>query len=178
MSIAFIPKSLANQVANLPVLCIYASAHPPTAVAGPSGSATTQKTNHWVLYLAVSQTESLRLDPSPGSDNKMTLIVSKKTYLYSNNAVKTVQLYSVENLTVGNIIEYLRSSKYIQYQFSTGGQGCRYWIDSVIVLLWTARYSTDDSQVEEARAALQVVWDAHGKAGDVEQTGIIAGTFY
>lgn len=98
--------------------------------------------------------------------------------LYSDDAVKTVGLDSVENLTVGNIFEYLRSSNHIQYQFSTGGQGCRYWIDSVLGLLWTAGYCTDESQVEEARAALQVVWDGHGKAGAEEQTGIIAGTFY
>jgi hypothetical protein len=128
--------------------------------------------------LAISQTESLQLDPSPGSDNKLTLIVSKMNSLYSDDAVKTVGLDSVENLTVGNIFEYLRSSNHIQYQFSTGGQGCRYWIDSVLGLLWTAGYCTDESQVEEARAALQVVWDGHGKAGAEEQTGIIAGTFY
>jgi len=177
MSIAFIPKSLSNQVANLPILSIYASAHPPTPVAGPSGSTTNQKTNHWVLYLAISQTESLRLDPSPGSDNTMTLIISKKSYLYSNNAVKTVQLTCVENLTVGNVVEYLRSSNYIKYRFSTSGQGCRYWVNSVISLFSPA-YITVGSQVQEARDALQVVWDTHGKASDIEQTGIVAGAFY
>lgn len=66
------------------------------------------------------------LTRSPGSDNKLTLIVSKMNSLHSDDSVKTVGLDSVENLTVGNIFEYLRSSNHIQYQFSTGGQGCRY----------------------------------------------------
>ena len=177
MSVAFIPKSLANQIDLFPILCIYASAHPPTSVPDAEGSPARPKTNHWVLYLAISQTESLRLDPSPGADNNMTLIVSRKNYLYSNNAVKTIQLDAVANLTVGNVIEYLQSSNYLQYQFSTGGQGCRYWIYSVISLLQSVAYIVGDSQVEDATAALQLVWDAHGKVRDEEQSDIIAGTF-
>lgn len=178
MSVAFIPKSLANQVENIHVLSIYAAALDPTVIFNSSGSTTGQKTNHWVLYFAISETESIRLDPSPGSDNKLALVVNQKNCLSLVNVVKTFQLYTAKNITVGNIIEHLRSSNYIQYQFSAGGQGCRYWIDSVLVLLRTARYIPDESEVDKARAALQVVWDDTGKAGDGEQAGILAGTFY
>jgi len=177
MSVAFIPKSLANEITNLPVLSIYAAAHPETAVTSPSGSTASPKTNHWVLYLAISKTESIRLDPSPGSDDKMTLIVTKKDYLLSANAVKSIQLYTVKNLTVGNIIDHLRSSKYDQYRFNAGGQGCRYWIYSVINLLRSAQYLVDESQVEEAKLALKFVWGKYGKVKDEEQVGIVAGTF-
>lgn len=178
MSAAFIPKSLANQIAPIPILCIYAAAHRPTSVPDPSGFLASPKTNHWVLYLATSQAESIRLDPSPGANNNIVLIVSGRNYQYSNNAVKIVQLDVVANLTVGNLIEYLQSSNYIRYRFSTGGHGCRYWIYSVVSLLRSAAYIVDDSQVEDATAALQLVWDVNGKAKDEEQSGIIAGTFY
>jgi hypothetical protein len=179
MSMAFIPQSLANQIANLPILCIYASAQPPTSVLDPSGSpAGSKKTNHWVLHLVTSQTESLQIDPSPGSDSKITIIVSMVEKSIRHDAVKVIRLHTVPDLTVGNIIEYLRASNYIQYQFSTGGQGCRYWICSAISLLRSVGYLVDDSQVEDARATLQLTWDTHGRVRDEEQSGIIAGTFY
>jgi hypothetical protein len=96
MSIAYIPKSLANQIFNLPVLCIYASAFPQKAIAPTSGSSTNGKTNHWVLHLAISQTESIRLDPSPDGQYNLILIVTKKRYLVSRNAIKTLQLHTAE----------------------------------------------------------------------------------
>lgn len=82
------------------------------------------------------------------------------------------------SLTVGNIFEYIHSSKSDQYQFITGGQGYRLWICSAISLWHSAAYVVDDSQVEDATAAMQFVWDKHGKLREEDQTGIIPGTLY
>jgi len=73
VSVAFIPKSLANQIANLPVLGVDACAYPPTAA-----STIGRKTNHWVLFLAISGTES----PSPAK--------SSTNHLFSHDAVKNL----------------------------------------------------------------------------------------
>jgi hypothetical protein len=120
----------------------------PTAVAAPSGSTVNPKTNHWVLYLAISQAESIQLDPSPDGQNKLIIIVTRKQRLVSEN-VKVIQLSPVEDLTVGNVLEYLITSKHTQFQFSNGGQGCRYWVYSVIALFHLAGYVVEDSQVVE-----------------------------
>lgn len=177
MSIAFIPKSLANEIAYLSVLYIYICAEPPTAI-DPSGSSAIEKTNHWVLHLAISPTEAIQLDPSPNSENTMTLIVSRKDNVCAHNAIQAVRLDCVEDLTAGAIVEYLRSKKYIQYEFSSTGQGCRYWLSSLLTLLCVATYVVDSFQVAEAAMALKIVWDEHGKARDEEQTGVVAGKFY
>ena len=128
--------------------------------------------------MVISEAESIRLDPSLDTDYNLILIVSRKNYLHTNNAVKIIQLNVNADLTVGKFIEYLQSSNYIQYQFTTGGQGCRYWIYSVISLMRSAAYILDDSRVEDATAALQLVWDETGKVRDDEQSGMIAGTFH
>ena len=98
MSVAFIPKSLANQIANLPVLGIDACASVGKPVPG------------YFFYGYFPD----RIDPSPDSDNKMTLIIYKTNRLFSHDAVKTLQLNSVENLTVGDVIE---CQQLLQYQF-------------------------------------------------------------
>lgn len=91
-TIRFIPSSIATHFANSNILCIYVSAHPATAI-GALGVAGNPKTNHWVFYCAISQTESLCIDPSPSGPNlSIVSIITKKDYLYSNNAVKTFQL--------------------------------------------------------------------------------------
>jgi len=91
-TIRYIPSSLASQVASSKILCIYASAHPATGVGAP-GAAGNPKTNHWVLYCAISQAASLRIDPSPSGPNlSIVLIITKKDYLISDNAVKSFQL--------------------------------------------------------------------------------------
>ncbi|KAI9659661.1 MAG: hypothetical protein M1829_006569 [Trizodia sp. TS-e1964] len=112
------------------------------------------ETNHWVLHLAFSQTESIQIDPSPDLNGRMTLVVSRTGYLVSNNALKTVQLTTLANLKVGNVIEYLLTTGYDRYTFTTGGQGCRYWIYSTITQFRSEGYLVDDAKVTAATDAL------------------------
>src|SRR4030088_1172665 len=110
-TVQYIPPSLAATVANSPILCIYACAHPANPVGASETSAAGQMTNHWVLHCVTNQNESLRLDPSPSGPNlSMVLIVTRKSYAYSHNAVRTVQL-STPGLTFGTFVELLASSK-------------------------------------------------------------------
>jgi hypothetical protein len=135
-TIQYIPPSLAVAVANLPILCIYACAHPANPVeASGISTAGGQMTNHQIFHCVFSQNKSLRLNPSPlGPNLSMVLIVTRKSYSYSHNAVRIVQL-PTPGLTFVTLVELLVSSKYDIYQFAAGGQGCRFWVHSVIDLL-------------------------------------------
>lgn len=176
MPIQFIPQSLWDQISELPVRCIYALGFNASLV-DPRAGSKGPKTNHWVLHLAISETEAIRLDPSPDGKGQLVLIVSRKGYVISRNAIKTVQLNTAEKLTVGNVLNYLGSSNYTSYQFSESGQGCRYWIYSVAHLFLTGKYLINEKQVQALNAMLQVVWNERGKVKDEEQSGIVPGKF-
>lgn len=177
-TIRYIPSSLASQVVSSKILCIYASAHPATGVGAP-GAAGNPKTNHWVLYCAISQAASLRIDPSPSGPNlSIVLIITKKDYLISDNAVKSLQLVT-SNLTVQQFIDLIVAKNYDKYQFSAGGQGCRYWLYSVIKLLETEGHIPTKSEMTAATEALGTVWAPGGNpASAAEQTPMTKGTFY
>lgn len=71
------------------------------------------------------------------------------------------------------------AKKYDKYQFSAGGQGCRYWVYSVIKLLEAEGYIPMISQVTAATEVLGKVWTVDGTLASVaEQTPMTKGTFY
>ncbi|KFX86063.1 hypothetical protein V490_09248 [Pseudogymnoascus sp. VKM F-3557] len=182
MPLAFIPKSLASNSRSSPVTAIYLCAYAPNAVSGPprSGSSISgTMTNHWVMYFAASPTQSIRCDPSPtGPGNSLDLIVTSKNYDYTINAAKIMRLTPADNLTIGHVFDHITNSKYDKYTFSAGGQGCRFWIYSVVALLRSAGYITGNTEVNACTEALQVVWTLRGEPAPAsQQTGMAKGTF-
>lgn len=136
-------------------------------------------TNHWVIYFAVSPTQSIRIDPSPtGANNSLDLIVTTKNYAYTENAVKNASFTPAPGLTVGQVIDHIVNSRYDKYQFSAGGQGCRYWVYSIAALLRSAGYITSDAEVAAATRTLETVLNNRGeRVADGQQTGMAQGTF-
>ena len=152
-TIAYIPPSLSSTLAALTITGIKVAAHlPDEAWSG-------KKTNHWVLHFVLSQNESVRFDLSPtGPDcSPGCLIVRELDYTVSSNAVKTCDLSVRGGLTVQAIIDLLRSAHYDRYKFSATGQGCRFWVDSVVALLLQHDFLAVESEAQSARAALQKV---------------------
>lgn len=121
----YLPPSLVSTLAILPVLRITAAAH------AADNMSNCQKTNHWVLQLIISQTESIRLDFSPNdtSIGAANLIIRKLEDLVSSNMVKTCDLTVRKGLTVESILDCLLSEHKDRYRFTAGGQGCRFWVD-------------------------------------------------
>jgi hypothetical protein len=97
----------------------------------------------------------------------MIFIISKKNYLYFNNIVKIIQFIYIENLIIKNIIKYLYLLNYIKYRFNINKQKYKYWVNSIISL-FSPIYITVGSQVQEARDALQVVWDIYNKVSNIK----------
>ncbi|KAB8069844.1 hypothetical protein BDV29DRAFT_182019 [Aspergillus leporis] len=178
-TIQYIPASLAASAASYPISCIYACAHPANPTGPPGTAAASKMTNHWVFHFVTNSNESLRLDPSPSGPNfSIVLIVTKKTYTYSHNAVKSVQI-STRGLSFKTIIDLIHGKKYDKYQFAAGGQGCRFWVSSVIELLKNAGYIQNTAEFHAAISALQTVWGPNGQSLPAsQQTPITQGTFF
>lgn len=182
MPFAYIPKSLANTSRSAHITDIYICADEPNAVSGPPELGSTisgPMTNHWVMYFVTSSTESFCFDPSPsGPGNTLDLIVSNKSYADIFSAVKLVRLTPLKGLTIGHVLDHIADSKYDNYTFSPEGQGCRFWIYSVVASMHSAGYIVGDSEVNASTEALEVVWTIRGDPAPVsQQTGIAKGTF-
>ncbi|KAK0117359.1 hypothetical protein ONS96_013190 [Cadophora gregata f. sp. sojae] len=182
MPLAYIPRSLANTVRSEPVTAIYLCASAPTEVAAPlepGASISGKMTNHWVMYLAASSTRSICFDPSPtGPGNSIDLIITSKNISHINSAVKSMYLTTTADLKIGNVLDHITNCKYDKYTFSAGGQGCRFWLYSVVESLSSAGYITDSSEADAAKEALGIVWDIEeGRVPAVQQTGMTKGTF-
>lgn len=182
MPFAFIPKSLANTSRSAPITDVYICADEPNSISGPLefGSAITgPMTNHWVMYFVSSSTESFRFDPSPsGPGNSLDLIVSKKSHADIFSAVKVARLALSSNLTIGHVYDRITISKFDNYTFSPGGQGCRFWIYTVVASLHSIGYITNSSEVTVSAKALEDVWTIHGDPAPVDQhTDMAKGAF-
>lgn len=120
-----LPPSLVSTLAILPVPGITAAAH------AADNLSNCQKTNHWVLQLVISQTDSIRLDFSPNdtSIGAANLIIRKLENLVSSNMVKTCDLTVRKGLTGEPILDCLLSEHKDRYRFTAGGQGCSFWVD-------------------------------------------------
>ncbi len=107
------------------------------------------------------------------------LIISKLEHLVSTDVVKTCNLSVRESLTMKTITDLLHSVHYDQYRFTSGGQGCRFWVDSVLNLLQNHQITVDENEVQAAREALKRVWgDGQQLLSADEQTDIVPGNFY
>ncbi|KAF8852011.1 hypothetical protein BDZ45DRAFT_678691 [Acephala macrosclerotiorum] len=182
MPLAYVPKSLANTARSQPVTDIYLCAYAPTTVSAPpkpGASINGKMTNHWVIDIVSSPTQSICSDPSPtGPGGSLDLIITGKSHAYTNNAVKSMHLTPMPNLTTGQIFDHITNVGRDKYTFSAGGQGCRFWICSVLVLLRSAGYIIDDSEVNAAIEALGIVWTIEGEPAPADQqTGMTKGTF-
>lgn len=143
-------------------------------------------TNHWAIHCAISQDhQSLELDPSPSGPNlSIVPIVTRRTaFTYSpdNDVVKTVRLDITPNLdlTFGRFVALLVEKGYDRYQFTSTGQGCRFWISNLVSLLRDEGYIQDSRQAQEAVDALGTVWGAGGQPVPAsQQSPISPGRFF
>jgi len=176
MPIAYIPKSLSTDIANIPALSISAVAQPPIPVFATSSPV---KTNHWTLCVYVTPTEVVQLDPSPsGLNGSMSPTITRIELKPGTGGVKTIQLSLGEGFSVGDIIKEIERRVLDKYRFSEGGQGCRFWVHEVVRGLEEAGIVTDASGLGILAEAVKNVWDWNGKGLEEEQSGNVCGSFY
>lgn len=148
--VKYVPSSNKDEIRALKVLSIFAVGHLPSA----------KEENHWCLYLQYANKMSVRLDITPSysepstaieGGSKAFMVISKLPYLYSNNHAKVDQMSVKDNVTVGQIVDFLIAHGRHKYEFNSGGSGCRTWTHNQISLLQENNYITDAQESETAK---------------------------
>lgn len=92
-------------------------------------------TNHWAIFLEISEKHSVRLDMAPGygDDGRRGKIqVASKTYQVTAHAIRTLAFETVDGTTVRTITNLISSNKRQKYTFSEEFEGCRFWVFTII----------------------------------------------
>ena len=114
--------------ANCPVTTVFVCAY---ANQGNEGDENGRPpTNHWAMFLKISESQSVKLDmiPGDGSDGLTgMLVIDSKWYLYTNQAIFTTSFPTKGDPTVNNLISSLHANGMHRYKFTEAQEGCRYW---------------------------------------------------
>ncbi len=93
--------------------------------------------NHWRLFFAIGADESISLDMVKQSPDDLegTVGVLGRTYAVSNIGVLSIPMIPATGLTMATVLDLLESNGMLRYRYAPTGEGCRYWIWSVVRLL-------------------------------------------
>lgn len=167
----------------MPVKSLRVCAYAATFIDPPNESAEEPRrggmTNHWVLVWTLSTGGLVYFDPSPSGPNMSLVLLASHRHSDLDGIVKTMPLeFEPESVTVGAILQVLKSSRFDAYQFTESGQGCRYWLYHVLELLRSEDILSNDAQVSTVKAALKLVWGEDGHPVPVQaQTDMQRGKF-
>lgn len=140
--------------------------------------------NHWRLFFAISEKESISLDMvKHGADNpKGNLGVLGRNYPVSNTGVLRIPMIHAPDLTVATVLDLLEKAGMLRYQYTPAGEGCRYWIQSVVGLLKDNRLLCDaDKRFPQFDECIDFLWRPGPYVGSQPvgtQKGIEQGTWY
>lgn len=137
-----------------------------------------QKKNHWYVSLATSENESIRLYPGVSQNGLLDLLVEDQKQA-EGDKVKNIRLSAMDGLKSSQIIRLLQKNKHENYKFDQNFQGLRHWIITALALLFSVGYLVNESEVEDAKAAVKTVWKGQDEAvKEEEQSEMVIGTFY
>lgn len=137
-----------------------------------------QKKNHWYMNLATSQKGSIRLYPGVDQNGLIDLLVDTHQQIQGED-MKHIRLSVEDGLKLPQVIELLQKNKHENYQFDQNFQGLRHWIITTLALLFSVGYLVNESEVENAKAAIKTVWEGQDEpVKEEEQSEMVIGTFY
>ena len=92
-------------------------------------------TNHWTMFLELDREKSVKVDITPTYANgEMTglILLESKDYTMTNKAVKSLTFSLKDELHVKDVIEIIMRNGRDRYIFTDKGEGCRFWVCTVI----------------------------------------------
>lgn len=155
--VQYIPANQKDYIRGLQVLEFSADAHRVSSGA---------KTNHWALYLAIGNGQSVRIDVQPNPQraattiqggSKANLLISLLRYPKSNSVNHSEDIGVAPGLLVGHVVDYLVQSGRDRYDFTPEGVGCRKWTTDTLALFGEAGWLDKDA-VERAKSAIAKFW--------------------
>ena len=154
------PPTASGRDANSPITYLYVIACHPVMTGSSDIFAPPSKsqTNHWMLFFATGENTSIRVDPSLGNGNRLSLQLTHKPNLYTDKNARCFE-FQPNDFTTKEFLECIIEARYDQYKFSSSLQGCRHWIARVLELLEDKGYLHD---VAAAVDATNVVWEKDG----------------
>lgn len=123
--------------------------------------------NHWCLYLRVGENRSVCIGITPSytvpstsipGGSKANMIVSLLECAVSLSAQKVMKLDVLRGKTVGEFVDLFIQHGRHKYEFNSQGQGCRYWTDNQIDLLYQHGLLVNGAQIQAAKAAILTQW--------------------
>lgn len=161
-----------------PVIAIF-------AVCGPPVDREIQGTtvNHWRLFFVLQPKQqeagrSVILDmvKTDGNDTTGLLGVTTRPFNVTNSRVHEVGMVPMTaDKTVRGVLEMLNREGMMRYRYTNHGEGCRFWIWTVVQFLQNEDYLQEGSS-QRLRASLERIWRSDAEEGTVQAMG--KGTFY
>jgi len=133
-------------------------------------------TNHWNACFELAKTSSsVRLDPSPGGDLGMTLILEALPGPHIDYPAHTVSIAVPKAVTLEKLLNVIVENKRDRYRFTELAEGCRYWL-TVLVDDLNAHELISAEDKEIANRELAQFWKSPPGSG-FSPKAVVQGTF-
>jgi hypothetical protein len=155
--------------------------------------------NHYCFYLTTSAElyltrTSVRVDMSISPlaevglfDNNGVLgmlYVTALDFDLSISVAKASTSIAYEGLSVNDFLSAITTNGYHNYDFHSGGIGCRYWVQQVLELFHSRGFLANREEVDRALGLFETLWYKDGAPGEgyahpsATNAPIVAGTFH
>ncbi|KAI0316344.1 hypothetical protein OF83DRAFT_1084336 [Amylostereum chailletii] len=139
----------------LPVTHIHLVAHENQENVGGDGQ---PPANHWTISLQVGSNSSVRIDMVPGEPGRPGMVVlQNKSYDLTTKRTCAVSAEVTTGTTVASILSLIINKKRDNYVYSPLGEGCRFWVSTVVSDLASEGVILLD-KANEAQSALAQYW--------------------
>lgn len=140
------------------------------------------RVHHWVVFLQISEEESIKVDMAPVSNENGVLQFTYKGYDVTDRAAFRVKYPTINNPTVQQIYNLLttpdqKNIRMDRYRFSPQGNGCAFWTFTFISKMESMGYLAPDT-ANQVWGYMQHFYVGNVSQGPPQVQGERNGTFY
>ncbi|KAM6499712.1 hypothetical protein JOM56_005220 [Amanita muscaria] len=134
-------------------------AHENTSNAGDTvGGKQLPPTNHWTLFLTISDDSSVRVEVAPNDPGEPGMVlVENKAYDVTTKTTKRVSIKAPNGITVADIFNLIIKKKRDYYIFAPIGEGCRFWLYTLVDDFARAKLISS-ANAQKVQSALGMYW--------------------
>ncbi|KAJ6618816.1 hypothetical protein B0H10DRAFT_2028121 [Mycena sp. CBHHK59/15] len=139
--------------------------------------------NHWRIFFVLDGNRSISLDmvKESATNTGGTLGVVGRNYSLTDHRVIFAG-FSTNGITVRTVLDFLEEHGYLRYRYAANGEGCRFWVKTVINALRQSGRLTElvSPNVMLFNVAVEKLWTVSGPNRTVQWApkAMQAGSFY